>query len=158
NQDGSDCKGEQTFMLQSIRKGRIVSSTDLYASCIQRAMSGTLELAGDEHLKRVVSDSIGPYESCTGDPAPSDRIGAVVATSRSSVGVKMRWGGSGSGELAHAGITMNPGANEQITYIEPSLVSSLNASDSNLVAALIWHEAMHQHGYQHGNGKAEDCG
>jgi hypothetical protein len=157
NDKGSDCGPEQGFLLQSIQIGRIVSSTDLFASCIQSAMNGAITLAADPFRGTF---SVGPYDRCNADPMPVDPVAAVVADTRSPLGLHISCNPNNEpGIAARADLITNPGANETLYYVEPSLIASMSSGDYSWVAATVWHEAMHQHGYDHGtSGKAEDCG
>lgn len=159
NSGGSDCGPEQPFLLDSIAWGRTIAASDVFESCVTSAMNGPISLTGDVHLSRASDGREGPYDVCSGDPTPWNKVGAVIEDTRSPLGIRISCSpNTNGGELAHAAITTNPGPNETLTYLEPRLVASLNSQDPFLVAATIWHEAMHQHGYVHGNGKAEDCG
>jgi hypothetical protein len=154
---------EQAFVLQSIARGRAISRSQTFETCIRTAMPATISLTGDVHASGRVSTQLGPYDFCAfgaGDPQSAISASAVLANTRSPLGVSISCDPTtNAGELAHADITTTPGLNEQLAYLEPRLATSIAAGDLNFTAGIVWHEAMHQHGYEHGaSGKAEDCG
>lgn len=159
--DNSCTPTQRTFLLDSIRRGRAIAESDAFETCMRSVMAGPTPLPGDPHLGRAVPDLEGPYYVCGGDPQPADPAGAVIALTRSNLGISIKCTPtSAPGVSAFAGVTTNPGANESLTYVQTSLDSSIASSDQNYVAETIWHEAMHQHGYNHsgGSGLAQDCG
>jgi hypothetical protein len=166
NSSGSDCGPEQQFVRQALTKGRAIATTEIFLGCVAEAMAGTISLQADVHVSggRILGGtSLGPYDPCKGDPYYGDPSPAewpdVVALARSSLNVVASCNPNLVGyDLAYANVTTNPGPNEQLTFVEPRLAASKSANDGNLVAGEVWHEAMHQHGFVHGNGKAEDCG
>jgi hypothetical protein len=126
-------------------------------------MPSTISLTGDDHAGGRVATQLGPYDYCAfgvGDPQSAISSTSVLANTRSALGVKLACDPTtNAGEMAYADIKTNPGASEQLTYREPRLATSIANGDLNYTAAIVWHEAMHQHGYEHGvSGKAEDCG
>ncbi|MCC6555906.1 MAG: hypothetical protein IT372_23330 [Polyangiaceae bacterium] len=156
---GACTSSEKDFLLDSAARGRVIASSSAFEACIRAVMANATPLPNDPHLGRAVPDLEGPYYPCNGDPTSADPASAVVALTRSSLGVAISCEAtSSSGYDAYASITTTPGANETMTYIQTSLQASMASSDQNYVAATIWHEAMHQHGYDHGDGRAEDCG
>lgn len=153
---------EKAFVLQSMGRGRAISRSQTFETCIRTAMPSTISLNGDVHAATRVDTKLGPYDYCAfgpGDPQSSISVTSVLANTRSPLGVKLACDPTtNAGQMAYAGITTNPGSNEQLTYREPRLAASIANGDLNYTAGTVWHEAMHQHGYEHGNGKAEDCG
>jgi|GEM_PF-1098287 len=155
---GSDCGPYQGFLRSAMRRGRSIALSGAFSTCVRSAMAGHVALNGDPHASGRVQTDLGPYNFCAGDPASADPTGALLAFTRSNLDVAMTCTGATGAGIAFTTITSNPGTAERLTWREGRLLASVQSQDQNYAAAIIWHEAMHQHGYGHGSGRAESCG
>lgn len=155
---GSDCGPYQDFVQRSVRRGRAIAASGAFTTCIRNAMAGRITLSGDPHAPGRVSTDLGPYHVCNDDPRPSDPVAAVLAFTRSGLDLAITCTSATGDGIAFTNLTRDPGTAERLTYREGRLLASVQSGDLNYTAATIWHEAMHQHGYDHGTGRAETCG
>lgn len=154
---------EQAFLLASAARGRVIASSSAFEACLRAVMAGPTSLDNPSVINKLSGSAVvGPYDTCLNrDPITADPPGTVLGLARSNLGLAIgcRPLGNDKPEYADAFLTTNPGPNETLTYIDEYLRAAMADSDQNVVASAIWHEAMHQHGYDHGTtGLAEDCG
>lgn len=155
---GTDCAPYQGFVRSAMRRGRAIALSGAFNTCVRNAMAGTINLSGDPHASGRVATPLGPYNLCAGDPVSTDPAGSLLAFTRSNLDVAISCTSATGSGLAFTNITTAPGTAERLTWREGSLRGAMDANDLNYAAAIIWHEAMHQHGYGHGTGRAESCG
>jgi hypothetical protein len=148
---GNDCTPQKTeFLTTATRYGRTVAATRAFEQCVERVMTA-------QTIDTVGGSAGGPYGQCNGDPfwgSPlTAQINAVLDAARSGNDMMLYCtGGRGN---ASAGIgdyfrtdteTLN-----FTTWLDSVLDLPFTAGDRyHQAAATIWHEMMHQHGYNHG--------
>ncbi len=156
--------------------GRVAAASDAFAECVDETMRNGL-------------DGFGPYLECSGDPhtASSAAVQAeralAVARSTNDLAIKC----SGGGGLASAGYdTYGHTSDEAFSFSgwlmgvvsnlgEPLCTAAQKAAGGakcrwaafpwpyTQAAGVVWHEAMHTHGYRHGDDSdntkaAKACG
>ncbi|HMA93807.1 MAG TPA: hypothetical protein VKP30_14050, partial [Polyangiaceae bacterium] len=146
---GSDCSAtNKAFLDVAIPRGRISAASLGFADCLDRAMRAETVHPNGVHF--------GPYKPCKGDPFEGNdinyQIRKALDAARSENAVTMYCtGGFGN---ASAGIGPNGHTDPEVfRWNGPG--GWLDGVDENFgythqAAAIIWHEAMHTHGYLHG--------
>jgi hypothetical protein len=143
----SDCDADEVEILhRSHRLGRIGSRSAAFQECLATATIS--------HLDRYFKDQsfqLGPYLFCDNekdDPLPSgtaaQRHARILSTSANALKTKVRCKATCTSDRALACASgIDPGEDEYIKFVE------VTEDDDAFVAAILWHEASHNHGYSH---------
>ncbi len=160
---GADCNAnDKSFLDKVMHYGRTAAASNASAQCIQGAMTARQ------------ADFIGPYMPCVGDPfysaSSAVQLDKVLQAARSTVDTTISCTGGMAGSNASAAIDAYGHLTPESLSFADWLRSVETGIDSppcvangsgpcrfapdpwpwSQAAGIIWHEAMHQHGYTHG--------
>lgn len=169
----SGCSANEQAMLdRAMFYGRTVAASTAFKQCVTAAMSGTIHVDGFD---------VGPYVPCRlddrSDPYPGD-VGRVLAMTLSPNAVAMTCKSAADGDFEGSArapygaydhtdpesFSWAPSLAERLAdqtkpvctlFQAPTCRSSLAQPWASL-AATIWHEASHSHGYLH-DGYGQSC-
>lgn len=158
---GSDCSSsEVTFLQRAAWYGRVAANSPAFDQCLQAAFVTQQTTTNPQNGS---TNPIGPYQQCIGDPffgqgiAVQEPRGLAMATSPNDFQINCTGGNAGGNASAGIG-TYFTSAPEALAFTSwlPGVLPANNpviAWPTRQAAAILWHEASHQHGYVHG---AED--
>lgn len=141
---GPTCTAKDRRALNmSMRLGRIAASSRAWEECIQKVMTQNVSGIG------------GPYQPCPEDPFKTlstlRQTKAVLMAARSNNDTRIECSGGPNFASAHAPRIQYSGFfQEKMTWNAFQLWWF--RSDVNAMAALLWHEALHNHMYAHHAG------
>jgi hypothetical protein len=160
----SDCKAEwKPFLDKATRFGRVAATSTAFTQCVSKAV-------------KVGYPGTGPLRSCAGNPfddwSQDEQISMVIAAARNTDDVSMSCpGGSGGNAWANFGPYGHTTAekfwwagwlknvNDWIATapvctapgVPKDCKTAADVEGLTIQAAgIVWHEAMHTHGYTHG--------
>ena len=160
--DGSCAAQYRPLLEKSLRMARSVATTPAFQQCLDQTIRAQTTLSSN-----IIK---GPYRACAGDPyatsSVSMQVTRALAFGRSSNALQYRcqtladpnWG-------AQADLEEVGSAAETFTFnqslVDPWFSQSGPTNDPfwyphRMIAETAWHEAMHQHNYNHGS--AAECG
>lgn len=125
---------EEALMRDSVRLGKWLLTTPEFASCVQNAGYGACDEDDVQTIPAAMAaaQSINDYE-VTCDWLDDDVLGSAYVDS---------WANAGTEEI-----------NVDIDYLTQQLALRPFSGQAG-VGMVLWHELMHQHGFEHGNSSA----
>jgi hypothetical protein len=149
---GGDCNAQKTAFLGTVaRYGRTVAVTRAFEQCVERTLISGTSAAG------------GRYRQCNGEPffgsAIATQVDMALDAARSGNDIMLNCTGGGGNASAYLGPydrtdteTLNfSGWLDAVVGVPRS-----GAWPFSQAANIVWHEMMHQHGYDHGASYASD--
>lgn len=155
---GPTCNASyQNVIRKALWFGRVAANSNAFQQCMTRAMQTGFE-------------GKGPYKKCRDEPFGSDPIATqitkAVAIGRGANTWNIACDGASNGAFGQAGIgsygltgpeEIKFGIQFQRTAQKAESALAVGLAPYPLLAEALWHEAYHQHGYDHGASDSEDA-